>query len=274
MSKKKKKEPNNNPKECSHCGRPGTVSYTLWEKNDPFIRAFETEKKLKFGELVSCPDCSSHWQKLSDPRNKESTYVSLEFIPESSVPKLEEWDSMDLKTTSAQKKILKKIGATPPDAYTNGSEFIRFPCRCVLKDGRNLDMCTLIFRRSMPVFEENENPIFLSDVKEILPSEYTLSKKVRYATSRAEEIRNSYAPTVVRLPTGGKFIFNWTTEFFGTKKIKGSQITEVLNEDPFETKTADEDEMGKSISSQEISIYGHWDDELLEFELNEKNLKD
>lgn len=275
MSKKKKKDHSRNQaQECSHCGRPGTVSYSLWDSSDPFIKAFQIEKKLKFGDLVSCPECESRWLKLPNPRNKESNYVSLDFIPENSVPKLTEWDAMDLKVTAAQKKVLKEIGATPPDIYTNGSEYIRFPCKCILKNGRKLDMCILEFRRVLPETDGDRELIFLNEVKEILPSEYTLSKKVRYATTRAEEIRNSYAPTVVKLPTGGKFIFNWTTDFFASKKIKGSEITEVLMEDPFEIKTADADEIGQLIPYNQTVIYAHWDDELLEFELNENNLKE
>ena len=277
MSKKKKRDSEREYEEhkktlCSHCERPDASSYSRWNRNDPFIRAFNTEMTMSFGDLVSCPKCKSKWMKLSNPRDKNSNYVSLDFISDESVKKLEDWELMDLKVTDEQKKVLKEIGATPPDAYTNGSEFIRFPCKCILKDGRKLDMCILEFRRVMPETDEEDEPIFLNDVKEILPSEYTLSKSVRYATTQAEEIRNSYAPTVVKLPTGGKYIFNWTNHFFATTKIKGSEITQVLKENPFDVKTADEDETGDWIASDRVYIYAHWDEELLEFELNENNL--
>jgi hypothetical protein len=259
---------------CKHCERPDSTGYSLWDNKEPFIQKFQTVKKLNTGELVACPLCKSKWIKLFSPREKNSTTVSLDFVPEESLSVLDDWDSKTLVPTAAQKKVLKKIGATPPDIYTNGSEYIRFPCKCILKDGRTLDFCIIEFRRVAPGLEGTEKPIYLDEVKEILPSEYTLSRKVRYATTRADEVTNSYAPTVVRLPSGGKYIFNWTNHFFASKKIKGSTIKQVLKEDAFDVVCADVSETGKFLSYEETYIYAHWNEDYLSMELNENNLND
>lgn len=254
---------------CKHCGRPESTGFSLWEDGNPFIQAFKLKKKLKFGELVSCPLCNSFFIKLFDPRVKDSDTVSLDFISEETFSEIEIWENKELTPTSHQLKVLKSIGATPPDAYTNGNEFIRVPCKCILKDGRILDFCILQFQKLPPEINVQEKPIYLDEVSEILPSEYTLSQKVRYATTQAEEIRNSYAPTVVRLPAGGKWIFNWTRNFFGSEKIKGKDIVEVLNENPYDAKSAESSETGEFLDQTETIIYAHWKDEFLDLEIKE-----
>lgn len=252
--------------DCKHCGRPSTTGYSAWENKDPFIQAFKLEKKLKYGEMVICPVCKSKWIKLFAPR-MDSGYVSLNPLQENDIAIFEEWNQNSYLPTKEQLKVLKKIGATPMDAYGNGSEYIQVPCKCILKDGREIDFCIVRFQRLPPMDVESKDIIYITDVKKILPSDYTLSPKVRLATAMAEEIRNSYAPTVVRLPTGGKWIFNWTHHFFGTTKIKGKDIVEVLNEDPFEARTESEAKMGSFLESNETIIYADWQEEYLELEI-------
>ena len=221
---------------CKHCGRPESTGFSLWEDGNPFIQAFKFKKKIKFGELVSCPLCNSFFIKLFDPRVKDSDTVSLDFISEETFSEIEIWENKELTPTSHQLKVLKSIGATPPDAYTNGNEFIRVPCKCILKDGRILDFCILQFQKLPPEINVQEKPIYLDEV---------------------------------RLPAGGKWIFNWTRNFFGSEKIKGKDIVEVLNENPYDAKSAESSETGEFLDQTETIIYAHWKDEFLDLEIKE-----
>ncbi len=255
-------------KKCRHCGRPETESFSLWQDSDPFIQKFQFQKELKFGELVACHLCESLFIKLRDPRYVENkNTVSLDFISNDKLKGLEEWESRNLSTTPKQQKVLKKIQATPPDCYTNGSEYIQFPCKCILKDGRVLEMCILQFRRTPPDIHNEGEIIYLDQVKEILESDYTLPPKVRYATTRAQEMANGFAPTVVKLPTGGNYVFSWTRHFFASTKIKGKDIKTFLEEYPYGVKNASEKEMGKILDIPIYYIYAHWDSNLLKFEI-------
>jgi hypothetical protein len=254
-------------KVCKHCGRPDSVGFSLWEESNPFIQKFQFKRKLKFGDLVACPLCESFFIKLKDPRDINSDMISLDFISNEDLQDIEVWESKNLTPTPKQKKILKKIQATPPDIYTNGSEYIQFPCKCILKDGRVLELCILQFRRTPPQIEEKGEIIYLDQVKEILESEYTLSPKVRFATTQAEEIRMSYAPTVVKLPKGGKYVFNWTNHFFATQKVKGKDIVTVLDESPYDIEHASEKQTGKFLELEIHYVYAYWDSDLIKFEL-------
>ncbi|MCB1179606.1 MAG: hypothetical protein KDK36_18655, partial [Leptospiraceae bacterium] len=221
---------------------------------------------------VACPLCESKWFKYFKPREKKKEFVDVDFIDDKILKKIQVWNKTKYSPTKAQVEVLKKIGATPPDLYGNYSDLIQFPCKCVLKDGKELEFCIVTFAPS-PFINGLEKIIYISDVKSIKPSPYTLSPAVRYATTRADEIRMSYAPTVVELPTGGKHVFNWTNDFYATEKIKGSQITKVLDIDPYDITTAGKSETGKNIKMKIHTIYADWDDEFLKYELNSKNLK-
>lgn len=258
-------------KKCKHCERPESEGFSLWDMNEPFIKKFIKVKDLKIGELVACPLCGSKWFKNFHVRMEPRESVSLDFISEESLGELEAWNSRNLIPTTAQIKVLKKIKATPPDAYTNGSDYIRFPCKCVLKDGRTIDFCVIQFQQKPPdVYYQEEPPIYIDQVKEILPSEYTLSPRVRYATTQAQEIRMSYAPTTIKLPGGGYWTLNWTNHFFGTKKIKGKDIVETVSR--YDLDSASESETGEFLDTRETIIYADWMDELLAYELDETSV--
>lgn len=258
-------------KKCKHCDRPSAESYSRWGINEPFVKKFKKERDLKTGELVRCPLCESKWFKIIEPRNPNKDTVSLDFIPDESLEILEAWNSRKFSPTPEQLKVLKKIKATPPDIYGNSSEFITFPCKCVLKNGKVIDFCLIKFQKQPPGLATplEKPPIYIDQVKEILPSEYTLSPKVRYATTRAMEVAMGFCPTAVRLPTGGYWVFSWTNNFFGSKKIKGKDITKVIEMEP--SQGAKESETGKILNIKTTIIYGDWDDKLLQYELNEKS---
>lgn len=274
---KKKRETANREVEepsCPHCQRPSTTGYGPYPDDD-FIKAFRTVRTLKNATtIVACPGCGSLWHKSRYFRFPEDTSVTLKFIPADALHFVDEWERRKLSPTAAQLLVLKEIGATPPDAYTNGSEFIQFPCQVRLKSGRTIDCCTIVFSAVPPGIDgpPGEMPLFLDDVDEIRPSPYTLPRHVRYATTQAHEIRMSFAPTVVRLPTGGFHVFNWTTNFFATTKIKGSDIHELAPDvNPFTADTQSSDS-GEGLAVDTDMVYADWDSSLLGLEITDETM--
>jgi hypothetical protein len=210
-------------KKCKHC--EGSDSFWLWGARDKFIVAFKEVKELKFGSLVSCPECENIYSKTSYPAAKGT--VQLTRVGKSELAGVEKWNAAKLTPTKEQLKVLKEIGATPPDAYTNGSDTISFPCKCILKNKKELDYCYVYFRMQPPLKSNlygAKSYYLLNEVETILPSEFALSKEVRYATTRANELQMSFAPTVVLGPDKKKYYFNWTNEFIAFKDWVGSDI--------------------------------------------------
>ena len=210
-------------KKCKHC--EGSLSFWSWKANDKFILAFKEVKEIKFGSLVSCPECGNIYTKTAYPVGRGN--VQLNKIGKSELASVEKWNEVKLSPTKEQLKVLKEIGATPPDAYTNGSDTITFPCKVVLKNKKELDYCYLYFRMQPPLKSNlygAKNYYLLNEVDTILPSEFALSKEVRYATTRANELQMSFAPTVVIGPDKKKYYFNWTNDFLDFNGWKGDEI--------------------------------------------------
>lgn len=207
---------------CKHC--ENSTGFFHWAPQDPFILAFREVKPIKFGTLVSCPGCETLFSLTAEAERADR--VEMIRIEKDELPALEKWNSTPLVPTPEQLKTLQIIGATPPDIYTNGSGQILVPCRCILRDGTEIDYCLLRLQKLPPVKSNLGDARFylLNEVKEIFPSDFALSQAVRYATTRAEEIRMSLAPTVVIGPDGTKYYFNWTNDFIAHNGWKGDAI--------------------------------------------------
>lgn len=250
---------------CSHCKQ--SDSFWAWKAKDPFILAFKKVREIKFGSVVSCPDCETLYTKTVYPLDTKC--VQMNKILKSDLKALDRWNAEKLIPTKDQLKVLEEIGATPPDAYTNGSESITFPCKCILKNKKELDFCVLQFRMQPPlksnVYGATEYYL-LSEVETILPSEYALSKEVRYATTRAYELRMSFAPTVVIGPDKKRYYFNWTNDFIDHKDWKGKDI-KLPKDYSFNEKKPPE---GGILSPDKpiLYIFGDWDDSLLKLRIN------
>lgn len=210
-------------KKCKHC--EDSSAFWLWKAKDKFIAAFKEVKEIKFGSLVSCPECGSLYTKTAYPIGRGM--IQLNKVSKSELAAVEKWNEAKLIPTKEQLDVLKEIGATPPDVYTNGTDTISFPCKVILKNKKELDYCYLYFRMQPPL-ESNlygaKKYFLLNEVETILPSDFALTKEVRFATTRADELRMSFAPTVVIGPDKKKYYFNWTNEFIDFKGWLGKDI--------------------------------------------------
>lgn len=207
---------------CRHCA--DSTGFSRWYANDKTILAFEKIRDIKFGALVACPGCGAVFAKTEEAESHGR--VEMNRIEKSEMPAIAAWENEILEPTLAQLAALKSIGATPPDLYTNGAGQIVFPCRVSLKNGEDLDYCLVRFQKLPPLKSNlyNSPYILLNEVADIFPSEFALSREVRYATTRAEEIRMSFAPTIVLGPDDKKYYLNWTNDFVDFQNWKGSDI--------------------------------------------------
>lgn len=208
---------------CQHC--EDSTGFTRWEAQDKLILSFEKLRPAKFGDLVTCPGCGSVYLLVQEVENPG--HVEMARIEKDEMPVFDAWNSRPLYPTVEQLAVLQAIGATPPDVFTNGSGQIIVPCRCTLNDGKELDYC-LVRLQKLPPLKSNlydARFIFLDEVKEIFPSGFALSGAVRYATTRAEELSMSFAPTVVLGPDQKTYYFNWTNNFVAHADWQGNDIS-------------------------------------------------
>ena len=116
------------------------------------------------------------------------------------------WDTLrNLAPNVEIIRHLKKIGATPNSWFWSSPQF---PCKCILKDGEELDFCVVLALNAPPVddyfqrpkqiggklFERIKRIVFMDDVMSVGESEYALSKRLRtdyykIATEPIERIR-------------------------------------------------------------------------------------
>ena len=64
-----------------------------------------------------------------------------------------------------------------------------------------------------------------TEIAEINPSPYALPLAVRVATSKADEIRMGFAPTMVNLPNGELLALNWSQHFLVKDDIDASKVS-------------------------------------------------
>jgi hypothetical protein len=124
----------NNKAKCPHCRDKNITGCQISYFESEFSEPLPVFKKLKFGELLKCPECKAVWFIDDEKKN-------LDIVKRGNLKVIEEWSSKNLMLTAGQFKLLKVIGATPPDIYGNMSEFISIPCKCTFKDGKTSDFC-------------------------------------------------------------------------------------------------------------------------------------
>lgn len=196
------------PASCESCGAGKIIgfNYPAYVKNmkgAPSV--YEVRQDLGVGGVAACIFCGAQWYLDYDGER-------LSRIPEEAVPLVQRWASESQALSEKNLAALRRIGATPPDVYGNGSGSVRTPCGIVTTAGERID-AAIVCQQNRPPFEHEPSRL-ASDIAEIYESPYALSLPVRIGTTRSHEVNNGFAPTVVRTPRGEMLLFNWTNNFY------------------------------------------------------------
>jgi hypothetical protein len=246
---------------CPHCAAAEGTGYSLWDANDPFIQSFKPfrqQNKHKNVELVHCPDCDQAWVLYAYGENNQKVDLSC-LWGEAALEQFLNWSKTPFNASPAQLKALAKIGGLNGDGYGNGSACIEVPCKVILTDGREKEHCLLRFTNLPPKeLVDNESTFWITAVDKISASQNALPYKARYLSSIAEEVRNSYAPSLIKSPDGKIFILNWTNHFFATKSHKGAKFTAVENLDPFNIPPSQSGDYKQALPLEVVIVYADW----------------
>ncbi|MDH5178100.1 MAG: hypothetical protein OEZ39_16465 [Gammaproteobacteria bacterium] len=172
---------------------------------------------LKTGVLYQCRHCQSYWYLDADEQY-------MHHVADSKVALVQAWSQSDLRLSPQQLDILQAIGRTAPDIYGNGTEYNETPCQVKTTDGTLYPLAIISIQQHAP-YEAWRNCKLATEIAEISPSPYALPHEVRLATTQAEEVSMSFAPTLVQLSNGEVVILNWTNNFIKKPAIDSSKTT-------------------------------------------------
>lgn len=178
----------------------------------------------KYGARYACVACGATWY-LGDADQR------MLFVPDDRLALFEAWSERSLEASLEILEMARSIGATPPDIYGNGRDYVQIPCRVTTRSGERLDRVLVSFQKMppIPLFDPGDMRLptlrLLDEIERIEPSRYGLSAQVRYATAQASEWPMDFAPTKVCAPDGRIYVLNWTVDFFDLDGIAGEEIT-------------------------------------------------
>ena len=209
--------------DCRICGAGSTISFN-WEyaktTERPDARRdlsiFVSPQEMRWGTIYQCSNCGQPWYL-------DGNAQFMNFVPRERIRLIQEWNERPILIGSEHLSKLKEIGRTPPDLYGNGAEFNETPCGVLTKSGERIDVAIVSIQRHAP-FEDWRQYRLASEIESIYSSPYALPLHVRVATSRADEIRMGFAPTLVELPNGQVVVLNWRQNFFVREDIDAGAI--------------------------------------------------
>lgn len=206
---------------CAACGAGATVSFN-WvfahQRGSPQdkerIAPLERWKSLRRGELYRCNVCHEVWHL--DGGGKTMTHVSS-----ARLPLVLAWDRAPIKLADDLEVRLEQIGPTPPDVYGNGSDRRVTPCKVVTTMGEEIDPAMICLQLDAPV-QDHMRFRLGSEVAGIEVSELALPLEVRLASSRAEEMRMGFYPSLIEMPDGKRYVLNGMTSFMAESGYNAS----------------------------------------------------
>lgn len=223
--------------DCRICGAGSTISFNLeyaktTDRPDARrdLSIFVSPQVMRWGTLFQCSSCGQPWYL-------DGNAQFMNFVPRERIGLIQEWNEHPILIGSEHLSKLEEIGRTPPDLYGNGAQFHETPCGVLTKSGERIDVAIVSIQRHPP-FEDWRQYRLASEIESIYPSPYALPLHVRVATSRADEIRMGFAPTLVELPNGQVVILNWTQNFFVREGCDASAI--VLSQKKLDMKSPPE----------------------------------
>jgi hypothetical protein len=203
---------------CPRCAEGKKYISYRWNdaeaKKRGYVDSLYEVKKLKVGSLHRCPKCNISWYLKTWGKGIQD----MCFVEDVNLPLLEKWNNKKLTIPNSLLEKLKYIKATPLP-WVSG--LIHVPCAIKLKTGGTLDFCLISIQKTPPLGSQN---ILIDEVEDIFESEYTLSQKIRLATSLAEEETMMNAPTYAKDRENRFFNLQFEPEFFEKDGIKGKDL--------------------------------------------------
>lgn len=188
---------------CPNCDGSRYISFS-WKKVTDIKNKFNKyakyilpSKKLKYGTLYKCKNCKVSWWL-------DVKHSSMHLITQDRLPILEKWNNKRYTLSINQLIKLSKIKKTPTDIYRK-SEFIIFPCSVITNSDMHYAKSIIKITNLPPLYENPSFVLFADEIKNIIPSPYSLPISVRKATSLAQEVRMCFSPAVTHqasLPAG------------------------------------------------------------------------
>jgi hypothetical protein len=200
---------------CTSCRRHERIAFN-W-KHRP-VSVFERIGNLKFGEHYRCKVCGMSWFL-----DEESRGANMCSIPDEYQPLLPEWNRRPLRPTPEVFEALRRIGGTPPEGHGRESRSVSVPCRITTKRGERLDFTRVVFQKTPPLRLETKL-FFIDKIASVEPSEYAMSRELRLVTSKAEELRMCFSPTLVEAPNGRLYVINGWPDFFDLDGVRGADL--------------------------------------------------
>ena len=251
----------NTRNECDLC----SPEYWVWfnykdalensRKTSEFARLIQLVEKLRFGQLLKCPNCTQMWY-LDDDENR-----CHRILPERE-KLLEYWSNSNFTLSPENHEILHSIGAVERDIYGNDSGVIKIPCMITMNN-TIYDPALILITKEPPLDDWKKNILLPDSSLTIQESKFALAYDIRIAITQAHEARMGFTPVPIYDPNNNKLILNGFCDFIG-------------NPD-WNTKDCRLSKQNFSIGEAEIIgnqpetgwyVYVHWNDESLSY-LNE-----
>lgn len=206
---------------CQACGAGAVLSFD-WryanERRDPDdlkrIEPLTHWMELRRGSLFRCQQCSEVWHL--DGNAKLMTQVEP-----GRLPLVLDWNRKPIVLPADVMEVLQHIGPTPPDVYGNGSERRVTPCEVTTQSGEIIETAMVCIQLDAPV-EAQRRCRLGSEIAAVRESRFALPRAVREASSRAEEMRMGFSPTLIEMPDGSRFVMNGMTSFMAVQGYAAS----------------------------------------------------
>ena len=242
----------NNKITCSSCG-DFKVGGQWKDTVDDVKKYYIKLHSFDFGTLYSCPNCKTLWYL----NNKETALSSLW-----QTDRIDEWKAVAKSLPDNFVDQFKNIGATPPDFYGNGRDFIDLPCKVIATDGTIFDPALIRLQKDPPFinpYDYYTDYLLINNVRKIEESDFTLPRELRLLTCQAREVRMCFSPTRVQGPNGVQYLLNGVTNFFYQDNVKGKDLMKV----PTGQAKHELDLIDHNDNLKPKFIIGLWDDKLI-----------
>jgi hypothetical protein len=169
------------------------------------IELFAHWQALRRGMLYHCRACADVWHLDGDA-------VWMTHVQSDRLPLVLDWNGSPIILPPALGNVIDRIGPTPPDLYGNGKERRVTPCEVITRSGERFETAMICVQQDAPVQDYMRFRLG-SEIAEVSESRFALPRAVREASSRADEMRMGFYPTLIGMPNGKRFVMNGMTSF-------------------------------------------------------------
>ncbi|HEX8755071.1 MAG TPA: hypothetical protein VF745_01935 [Steroidobacteraceae bacterium] len=209
---------------CQSCGAGGIYSFD-WEqaRSSPYpqmrrdVSVFVRPREMRCGKLYECVSCGQPWYLYGEP-------AVMNIVPRQRLALLEKWNGRPIILQQGHMDQLLAIGQTPPYPYGIFRHCQETPCSVSTADGEQIDLAVVTMQRHAP-FEQWREYRLGSEIATVRPSPHALPLAVRIASSRAEEVRMGFSPTLIDLPGGEWLALKGRASFLVWPGCESSEVT-------------------------------------------------